>query len=215
MPDPIDTQLNDARVAITNVQADPDLQAALDARGVDAAEIAEGAALFEAAEAAQHLYVQEYAEQYEATDALGKARAAAAEVYPDHVELARIVFRGDRAAQVALGIDGRRRRTLAGWLQQAQRFYTNALADADLQARLERRRVTPEELAEGSALVAAVARADADQEREKGEAQQAREDRDEALDALDDWMDDFRDTARVVFRNAPQQLEKLGFLARS
>lgn len=215
MPDPIDVQLNDARVATENAQADPELQAGLAARGYEAAQLAEGAALYEAAQAAQDDYAREYAEQYDATDALTEARAAADEVYPDHVELARIAFKRDRAARQALALDGRRRRTTAGWLRQAQQFYTNALADDALQEGLARFKVTPEELAEGRDLVAAVGTADSDQEREKGEAQKAREDRDEALDALDDWMDDFRDVARVAFRDDPQQLEKLGILARS
>lgn len=215
MPDPIDVQLDDARVATENAQADADLQAGLAARGYEAAQIAEGAALYEAAQDAQDTYAREYAEQYEATDDLAKAQTAANAVYPAHVELARIAFKRDRAAYQALALDGRRRRATAGWLRQAQQFYTNALADDALQEGLARFKVTPEELAGGRDLVAAVATADSVQEKEKGEAQKAREDRDKALDALDDWMDDFRDVARVAFRDDRQQLEKLGILARS
>ena len=53
------------------------------------------------------------------------------------------------------------------------------------------------------------------QEKEKGEAQQATDDRDEAIDALDAYMSDFREIARVAFAGQPQQLEKFTITAPS
>ncbi|NEP46299.1 MAG: hypothetical protein F6K35_46720, partial [Okeania sp. SIO2H7] len=53
------------------------------------------------------------------------------------------------------------------------------------------------------------------QEKEKGEAQQATKTRDEALDALDDWLGDFLAIAEVALADKPQLLEALGVLVRS
>jgi len=215
MPDRIDDQINDARVALDNAQTDADLQAGLGAYGYDAAALAEGAALLGAAEEAQQARAQEYGEQYDATDAYDAARETADALYGPHLTLARVAFRTDRDAQSALSLNGRRRKSTSGWLGQAQQFYANVLDGAAYQAGMGRFNVTAADLEAGRDAVDAVARANADQEREKGEAQKATETRDRALDALDDWMADFREVARVAFRDDRQQLEKLGILARS
>lgn len=215
LPDRIDDQLNAARVALDNAETDADLQAGLAAYGYDAAALADGRARLDAAQAAQDDVSREYGEQYEATDALAQTREAAEAVYGPHLALARVAFRADRDARTALALGGRRRATTAGWIEQAEQFYANAIGDADVEAGLGRFNVTPADLEAGRDAVAAVAAANAEQEREKGEAQKATETRDEALDALQDWMVDFRDVARVAFRDDPQQLEKLGLLARS
>lgn len=53
------------------------------------------------------------------------------------------------------------------------------------------------------------------QQSETGEAQEATQDRDAALDAIDDWMAIFIAIARLALEDDPQLLEKLGILERS
>ncbi|MEO6831870.1 MAG: hypothetical protein ABI169_06695 [Chitinophagaceae bacterium] len=48
------------------------------------------------------------------------------------------------------------------------------------------------------------------QQKETGEAQQATVARDNAYDALHEWMSDFYKTAKVALRKYPQMMEKLG-----
>lgn len=60
----------------------------------------------------------------------------------------------------------------------------------------------------------AVAEANAVQEKEKGEAQEAKL-RDAALDALDQWMSDFIAIARLALEERPQYLKKLGVVEPS
>lgn len=50
--------------------------------------------------------------------------------------------------------------------------------------------------------------------KETGEAQAATEARDKALDALMDWMSDFRAIAKLALAGDPQQLEMLGIVTR-
>ena len=52
------------------------------------------------------------------------------------------------------------------------------------------------------------------QEEEKGEAQQATQTRDEAMDVLSDWLEDFLDIAEVALADRPQLLEALGVVVR-
>lgn len=53
------------------------------------------------------------------------------------------------------------------------------------------------------------------QKKETGEAQEATGIRDNALDKLAHWLSDFRAVAKVALDDSPQQLEKLGILART
>jgi hypothetical protein len=109
-----------------------------------------------------------------------------------------------------LQLVGARKQSIRGWLDQATTFYDNALANEDIQADLARFNITPEVLAEGQAAVEAVARANSQQEQEKGDAQAATAVRDDAVEALDEWMSEFRVAARIALEDEPQQLEKLG-----
>ena len=75
--------------------------------------------------------------------------------------------------------------------------------------------ITQEKLEAGKSLVEQTETAKASQEKEKGEAQQATLDRDNAVDALDEWMGDFIAIARIALEEKPQLLEKLGIVEPS
>jgi hypothetical protein len=53
------------------------------------------------------------------------------------------------------------------------------------------------------------------QEKEKGEAQAATQTRDQALDALQEWLSDYLAIAKVALEDNPQLLEALGVLQRA
>jgi len=134
--------------------------------------------------------------------------------YSQLVKIARVAFKGDPSVAKALGIAGRRKESYSGWLDQAQQFYLTALENTVYQAGLARFGVTPEKLQAGKALVDAVVAAKQSKESETGEAQQATQTRDAAVDALDDWMSDFIAIARIALEGT-QLSETLGILERS
>jgi hypothetical protein len=119
-----------AQVAIEAVLTDRDLQLALAAYGYDAARMQEGKALRERAQSLQQQQRARYGAAYGATDVRATAQQQAHATYMRHLGVARIALRGDRAAAQTLGLAATRKTTQAGWLLQAQQFYTNALADA-------------------------------------------------------------------------------------
>lgn len=211
----IDQQLSAAQLALSNARTDPDLSGPLAEFGYDAARLDEGWALYTAAAAAQQRQAQEYGEQYSASDAFTAAWEAAQADYSRSLKIARIALKGDRGAAARLSLDGARKRSLAGWLAQANQFYTNALADAPTLAALGRFGISQEKLAAGQAQVAAVESLAAAQKKETGEAQQATQERDTSLEALDEWMGDFLAIARIALEENPQWLEKMGVLART
>ena len=211
----IDSRLLAAQVATTNSLNDAEIQGYLTPFGYDTVRLEEGKALYETALALHQKQKVEYGEQFAATDARDAAQNNADAEYMRFVKIARVALKNDRAAAQKLGIDGRRKQTFSGWLSQVKQFYANALPDADILSKLAGYGVTPEKLQAGQQLTDEAEAANAAREKEKGEAQQATKDRDEAVDIMDEWMSDFKKIARIALADKPQLLEKLGILERS
>ncbi|MCB0180797.1 MAG: hypothetical protein KDI62_21380 [Anaerolineae bacterium] len=207
----IDSQLLDAQLAINNAWDDADILADLSRFGYDAVKINGGKALLEQAETLVERQRVEYGEQYEASEALKQAHQTADAAYDVTFKVAKVAFKGNKKAQHAMDLDGRRKRSLAGWLGQTQTFYNNLLTYPDLMARMATFGYDQVRLESERDLVAQVARLNEQQEAEKGEAQEATKQRDAALEALDEWLSDFKAIAEVALIASPQRLEKLGF----
>ena len=94
--------------------------------------------------------------------------------------------------------------------EQVKAFYANALASDTVLAALSQYGITAEKLTTMQEQVDEVERAFNRQLREKGEAQAATQQRDEAFEALQDWMGDFITIARIAQESEPQYLEMLG-----
>ncbi|MFT5466286.1 MAG: hypothetical protein ACI8UO_001384 [Verrucomicrobiales bacterium] len=151
-----------------------------------------------------------YGEQFAASDSLESARAAADGLWSVHYQIARVAFKNDRGALTSLGADKRRARKLAEWLTQAKQFYQNARSTPALLAAFAKFGQDQPSLENGQTLVKAVADARDLQKKETGEAQDATEKRDAALEDLDEWMSDFLTIAKLALQDQPQLLEALG-----
>ena len=211
----IDIKLLFAQNAISNAQSNPEIKASLVLFGFDDAKMQEGLALYEQAAALQIKQVKEYGEQFAATDALNLAKANASKVYMTHVKIARIAFKGARGLAESLQISGKRRESLSGWLKQAKAFYGNALSTPAVVEGMAKFGIAQEKLEEGQSLVAKVEAKLNSQLKEKGEAQTATQARDEAFDAIQEWMSDFIGIARIALEAQSQYLEMLGIVEPS
>lgn len=211
----IDAKLVSSQVAIANAMDNDAIKAPLAAFGYDEAKLQEGKALYEAAQTKHDQQKKEYGEQYAATDAFEAAMNSANKDYMTHLKIARVALRDLRGAAEALQLEGRRKKTYAGWLKQAGIFYTNALADEETKTALAKFGIDEAKLTAGKAAVQEVADKQAAQFKEKGEAQAATAARDEALEGLLDWMSDFVAIARIALENDPQLLEMLGIVEPS
>ncbi len=206
----IDQRLLAAQVAIDNAMKDHKILKALTAYGYDAAKISVGKTLYEEVSALVTLQKKEYGEQYEATEVVNNAWETADKAYMKTLKIARIALRDNVTAQNALALNGFRKKSLSGWLQQAEIFYDNLLGDDDLLVPLQSYGYTREKLEAEKALVAVVREANTIQEKEKGEAQEATEKRDAKLDEMDRWMGDFKQITLIALEDNPQWLDKLG-----
>jgi hypothetical protein len=197
------------QVALDNARHIAEIAASMAAFGYDAARIQEGVALLAQARQLQADRVRRYGEQYLATEALHRAWRQADETYTTHRNLVRLALRKAPARLEKLGLGGRKKRGLADWLGQATVFYTGLLEDAETLAELARFNLTAAAIEAGRALAAQVAESNSAQEQSKYEAQQATQERNAALAALNDWMVEFSGVARIALAARPQALEAL------
>lgn len=207
----IEDRLLAAQVAIDAALSDPELQAALAPFGYDVAALTAARTLYEEAQALVTAQRREYGEQFAATEAVQQAWEAADTVYMRSLKLARVAFKGNVHAYTSLGMNGRRKESLSGWLEQAELFYQGLQSEPVLLAEMARFGYDEAQVAAEAALVTAVRAANVTQENEKGQAQIITKTRDAKLDDLDDWLADFKVVAEVALADTPQQLEKFGF----
>ena len=112
-------------------------------------------------------------------------------------------------------MEGRSKRDLSGWMEEARQFYTNARANEEIMEKLSGFGVTDEELEQGLRLVDEVEKSAARHEMLKGETVRATQDRDSAFKKFMAWMGDFKRICRVALADTPQKLESLGIKVRS
>jgi len=200
----------DAALVITNTQEHPEIAAALDALGYDAAAVQAGRALLDTACGLYDAQIKEYGEQHAARQAFLAASQQADKAYAAHRRLAKVAFKSDMQRQTDLHLNDRKPQAFNPWYEQARHFYTALLADAEAQAQLARYKITPEALTAAQAQVEQTMTLKTAQKQEIGEAQEATQKRDTAIETLAEWLGDFRVVARIALEDTPQLLEALG-----
>jgi hypothetical protein len=156
---------------------------------------------------------KEYGEQIESTGELDKAQTKANKAYMKSLKIAREALQ-NHPKSAALMLHGERKQTIAGWLEQADAFYTNLTGDNALLTEMSDVGYSKAKLETEYALVKDVTAKAAAQKKETGEAQESTEKRDVKMNELDKWVSKYRNIARVVFEDDSQKLEQLGILAR-
>lgn len=204
-----------AQVAIDNALSDSEVKSLLAVFGYDEARLNAGKALLESANRLQQTQQKEYGDQFEATGALKEVWEKADKDYMRFVKVARIALKSEYALYQKLALSGRRKKTLSGWIGQAKQFYLNTLADTAVLDKMAAFGMTQAKLEAGKALLEQTEAANAAQEKEKGEAQQATLERDNAVEQLEEWLSDFIAIARIALEEKPQLLEQLGIVERS
>ncbi len=211
----IDQFLLASRVMIENSLQDEQLKQALATYGYTEEKLNQGKELYEKAETFHNARKKEYGEQIAATAELDTVWDQVEKQYMKTLKIARVALKDNVKAYESTMLFGDRKRSLSGWLEQTRAFYSNIMADSHFLTALSVYGYTQEKLEQEAAQIDQVIAKHLVQKKEIGEAQEATEVRDKALDNLAKWISDFRAVAKVVLEDNPQQLEKLGILART
>ena len=199
----------ESALILDNAQTHPEISAALATLGYNYATIQAGQALLSTARDLYDAQIKEYGEQHAATQAFQEAVAEADKSYATHRRLAKIAFKTDIQRQTDLHLNERKPKTFNPWYAQARHFYTAILADATAYGGLARFNITYAKLQIAQAQVEQSFTLNSKQEQEKGEAQEATQKRDAAIEEVAEWLSEFKTIARIALEDTPQLLEAL------
>jgi len=212
MKNTLSDQMMGHRILVDNCLSDPGISSILARFGYSPEALKAESEKLKQLEAAQATQDAEYGDQLAATEAVEKAWKKAREQYNDALTLARMAFKTDLDAQRALRLNGDRRNSLSGWLEDAKVFYQQLLTNTAWAKALERYDYNASRLTQEQAGVDEVSRLKSVQEKEKGEAKGATEARDKLLDEVNEWFGDLKEVVKVAFRADPQKVERLGLV---
>jgi len=211
----IEKILYESRMRINNSLSDAKILNAVSAMGYPETKLNEGATLLGEATTFVDDQKREYGELGAAQAGFETERATANIAYMNTVRIGRIAFKNDVKAISTLELNGRRARTISGWLKQTLGFYRAILANDEWKAALAVYGQTEEILMAQLTAVEGVGTASETVKKEKGDAQNATLERDEKLEELAEWVNDYEVIARIALVHKPQLLEKLGIVVKS
>jgi hypothetical protein len=204
------TFIAESKTALINA-ALPDIAPKLAEIGYTATEITAKLQDIETLETLNEAQKKEYGEQYDATATYTATEDALHKTYINNLTIARVVFKNNVAAQVALALNGERKKSKSGYQAQALQFYKGILLNTDYKTELAVRGITEAVLTSQKTGFEGLSDLEADQKKETGEAQAATKKRDDAYDIFEDWMRDFKKMAIVALSDSPQLREQLGW----
>jgi hypothetical protein len=182
--------------------------------GYSESKLNEGAALLNDAKTIVENQRKEYGEVDEAQDRYESERKAANDDYMDTIRICRVAFKDDVKAITTLELNGRRARTISGWLEQTTSFYRSLLSNDEWKAALANFGQTEEKLTTRLNAIEQVALASEAVKKEMGDAQNATRERDMKLEELAEWVNDYEVIARIALADKPQLLEKIGIVVK-
>ena len=154
---------------------------------------------------------KKYGRQYAITQAYAETTADLHERYIDQLALARVVFKNDPTAQIALGLRGIRYRTESAYCSQALLFYNGLLNDDTYLTAMHQLGIDIDELNRGKAGYEDLSLKSGDKAQKTGEARSATQVRNEAIHHFVEWFSDFKKIARIALSKNPQLCEKMGW----
>ncbi|MCP5049021.1 MAG: hypothetical protein GY940_17760, partial [bacterium] len=201
-------------MALTNSLRSPEIMEQLVIYRYDESRIREGFKLYDKAFSLDEKRNTIYVNLLLALELVEKISKETKQIYYNHLELARMVFKNEKGLLDKLEARGRRKVAMGSRIKQAKVFYINSLASEEIFNGLNTLGVTKKMLRQGLKQVEKLELAVVEKEARKGDARKATKDRDEAIKELKRWMADFR---RICFLalNGSQLLEKLGWKVKS
>lgn len=203
------------RIALTNVELQPQIAATMAEFGYTSEAIAEGKALLTETQNIWNFNNQENNETREAYADFCEIENALDETYTLHRKKAKVIFRNEDIMLQRLALVGRTPKAFANKMSCMKTFYSEIIANEAIQAKLARLKFPKEEAEAGMSAITQVEAMRSTYLRETGESQEATQAKDAAFAKLDKWMQEFYAVAKIAMDDQPQLLETLGILVRN
>jgi hypothetical protein len=160
-------------------------------------------------EGLQQVQTKEYAEKLAETEKFNNKRAEIDANFTKHRALAKILFKGNVNAIIALRIDEEKQRAYPGWAQQVSNFYAQLESSPSLLTKIAGIGITSTVLATQKQALADLQTLKENQQKETAEAQSATDMRDQAFDALYPLYSEYIQYAKILLADN-QALEAIG-----
>lgn len=207
--------LEQYRIALENVTKNPTIAKEMEDLGYDTTEIDKGKALLTKTREKYDFNKNEDHETTQAYDDFENAKEILEKTYNLHRKKAKVIFRKDNVTLKQLALDKALPRTYMKWIEAIKSFYTHLLADTDLQTKVLKLKITKADLTQAQNEYQTLEQKRALYLREEGESQQATQDKNKALDEIEEYMQDFYAVAKIALEDTPQLLESLGLIIKS
>lgn len=206
--------LQDADVALTNAEANPEIKAALETVSYDAEKIAEGKALRQQVVDESDTQLKEFVESTDASNRFKAAKKDVEEVYRGHRKRAKLAFEDDATALYDLALLGKQSKINSVWVDMVTKFYATLLGNEAYLATIATMGVAKEEIEAAQALIAPLNNAYTTFVREKGESEEATRVKEQTQRELEVYMNRFWKAARIALEDKPQLMESLKKVVR-
>ena len=198
-----------------NISKNETLRSELEQYGYDEQELNKGRNLYLAAQEKLDTNKIETAEEKLAYDGFSKKFETLKRTYSTDRKKAKIIFKDNEAILSVLGVKGAASIRISGILDAVDTLYKQLQASEEIRIPLRRLKITDEHIAQQLSLLEETQTAYQTYEKEKGESQQATQDKNKALFELEKWVREFYAIAKIALEDKPQLLEVIGKFVRS
>ncbi|TRX63984.1 hypothetical protein [Carboxylicivirga sp. M1479] len=207
--------LEKARTGITNAETNDAIKAALADYNMGDEQVAVGRGIYNATQKIWDANIKEDAESTEASLAYSMTYKELQAIFKEHRDKALIFFKRHPEILVKLGVKGEFPRKYNDFFDKVRLFYTTIKNDQSIQAEMDKIKLTTEVVVECLTLLEELLAKRSYFDKELAESQDMTKNKNAALLALKEWMDDFYAVAKVALYDQPQLLEALGVFVRS
>ncbi len=206
--------LDTTRVMFDNLPKVPHITVPLQEYGYNDARYEEGRGFRTETLNLNRTYLEKRQERIAKYTELKKAFDQVAVTYSGHVTRLRRELHDDPETSAALGLPGKRDRTMTGMIEQALNFYTTA-AKPEILPKIDPFGFSTEKIQTDVDGVTNYQNLRAEYEKLKGECQSLIEQRDKSFKKLKAWVDALVATSKVAFAGNLQMLEEIGIFIRN
>lgn len=207
--------LEQSHVALHNAAANPQIAPALAQVGYDEAKLQEGKALLATAQNAHNTNRQHNLNATLAYDSFDQKRKALEVAYRNHRKRAKICFEDNPYQLLRLDVHKPYTTAYLPWMDSLKQFYTEVTTNPKVTAALQGLKVSEQALLSTKALLIRVEGLRQTYIDEKGQAQNATQTKNQALNTLQHWMRTFYKVAAIALEDQPQLMESLSKVVRS
>ncbi len=202
--------LQSSRKTLINVMDDSEIRNPLSVTGYDSDRIKYGQNLCEEAQKLFERHKTDYEAQIKLAEEVEKAWDKAVNIYIRSLKIVRIICDESTGTNKILKLNNERCRTLFGWIEQAESFYSALIKNPWLAAEMSRFGYSSSRFDSEYSLVKDVSNKLIKQKKLMLTAMESRIKMDQKLNELDIWMAGFRKVSVKALKDKPDKLEKLG-----